>query len=84
MSEKNSWDIAKKTMTSTVSELQTKGGEGGRLLAQRFLAARFPPPAADHGGGVAGGKRPDLPWGKSPFAQASLEQEAAVQGELLK
>jgi DNA modification methylase len=32
---------------------------------------------------MLGGKRPDIPWGKAPFAKAPLEKEKGEQGEML-
>jgi site-specific DNA-methyltransferase (adenine-specific) len=32
---------------------------------------------------ILGGKRPDIPWGKAPFAKAPLEKEKGEQGEML-
>jgi hypothetical protein len=29
---------------------------------------------------MLGGKRPDIPWGKAPFAKAALEKEKSEQG----
>lgn len=33
--------------------------------------------------GMLGGERPDLPWGKAPFAKAPTEKEKAEQETLL-
>ncbi len=32
---------------------------------------------------MLGGKRPDMPWGKAPFAKAQVEKEKAEQEALL-
>jgi len=32
---------------------------------------------------MLGGKRPDIPWGKAPFAKAPTEKEKGEQGEML-
>jgi site-specific DNA-methyltransferase (adenine-specific) len=70
------------TLASPTRDMITEAAAAG-FYESEFWERKFPRVQILTIEDMLGGKRPDMPWGKAPFAKAQAEKERAEQAEML-
>ena len=70
------------TLTPPTKDMVTEAAAAG-FYDSEFWKKKFPRVQIITVEEMLGGKRPDMPWGKAPFAKAPTEKEKAQQDNLL-